>query len=315
MLKSEDQIQHDCMLKLSEESIYGSDFDNFIALVNLSKELQPLLQYDKLKIIQVWEKYRFNNEVQNYLRQEPFAFSGFKEKIGMENIISCFEKGGIFATFHFGHYRHVPLELTKSLNKGNNFSLDIAVDRESYDSELELTKWNEIKQENNISYIIAEENISGLKLLRLLKQGGSFLLYLDGNTGAGEDSKPIEVQHITSLIRLRSGIFRLLLLTKKPLCLVMADLNSDGEPRLKAENLRYFRKENFEQSVNEIYTIFRNTLINHPELWRFWYRHHLFVNSWIEINNSMTNSPSIDWRSNNGLGLDITTGNVYKLDY
>lgn len=314
MIKSENQIQHDCMLKLSEESMYGSDFDNFIALVNLSKELQPLLQYDKLKIIQVWKKYRFNNEVQNYLRQEPFAFSGFKEKIGMENIISCFEKGGVFATFHFGYYRHVPFELTKSLNEGNKFSLDIVVDRESYNSELELTKWNEIKQENNISYIIAEENISGLKLLRLLKQGGSFLLYLDGNTGAGEDSKPIEVRHITSLIRLRSGIFRLLQLTKKPLCLVMTDLNSDGEPRLKAENLKYFRKENFEQSVNEIYTIFRNTLINRPELWRFWYRHHLYVNSWMEIKNSMTNSPSIDWRSNNGLGLDLTTGNVYKLD-
>lgn len=314
MIKSENQIQHDCMLKLSEESMYGSDFDNFIALVNLSKELQPILQYDKLKIIQVWKKYRFNNEVQNYLRQEPFAFSGFKEKIGMENIISCFEKGGVFATFHFGYYRHVPFELTKSLNEGNKFSLDIVVDRESYNSELELTKWNEIKQENNISYIIAEENISGLKLLRLLKQGGSFLLYLDGNTGAGEDSKPIEVRHITSLIRLRSGIFRLLQLTKKPLCLVMTDLNSDGEPRLKAENLKYFRKENFEQSVNEIYTIFRNTLINRPELWRFWYRHHLYVNSWMEIKNSMTNSPSIDWRSNNGLGLDLTTGNVYKLD-
>lgn len=314
MIISKNQNHHDFTLKLSEESMYGSDFDNFIALVNLSKELQPLLQYDKSKIMRVWEKYRFNNEVQNYLRQEPYTFSGFKEIIGMENIVSCFEEGGVFATFHFGHYRHVPIELTKSLNNSKNFSLDIVVDRESYNSELELTKCNEIKQQSNISYIIAEENISGLKLLRLLKQGGSFLLYLDGNTGAGEDSKPIEVQHITSLISLRSGIFRLLQLTKKPLCLVMADLNSDGEPRLKAENLRYINKENFEQSVNEIYSIFRNTLTNQPELWRFWYRHHLYVNSWMEIKNSMTNSPSIDWRSNNGLGLDITTGNVYKLN-
>ena len=43
MIKSENQIQHDFTLKLSKESMNGSDFDNFIALVNLSKELQPFI--------------------------------------------------------------------------------------------------------------------------------------------------------------------------------------------------------------------------------------------------------------------------------
>lgn len=177
MIKDADKYQNKLTEQLNEETVNGSHHDDFLALVNISRELLPLSK-GKEEIMSLWRKYRLNNEEQNYLRHEPYGFQGFKEIIGSENITSCFEQGGVFATFHFGHYRYVPFQLGHLLNMNKDNSIDIVVDQESFDSELQLTKWNELREEYNVNYIISEENNSGLKLLRILKQHKSFLLYL-----------------------------------------------------------------------------------------------------------------------------------------
>lgn len=305
--------KHQIVKVLQEEVSIGSNFGDFLALVNIAKEFSPLKNYNKENLMDLWKNYRINNAVQNHLRHNPFDFLGFSEIIGIENIISCFKQGGVFATFHFGHYRHVPFQLSQILNMNKENSIDIVVDQESYNSEMELTEWNLLREKYKVNYIISEEINSGLKLLRLLKQDKSFLLYLDGNTGAGNDSYPLEVLHITSITKIRSGIFRLLQLTNKPLCLLVSSLNSEEKPYLQAYKPIIINKENLEEAVNEIYSLFRFSLSERPELWRFWYRYHLNVDRWEEKQNTELSQPIIDWKSNNGLGVDLSTANVYKL--
>ncbi|MDX8361512.1 hypothetical protein [Cytobacillus sp. IB215316] len=297
---------------LVDEEKYGSHHDDFMALANLSKELNPTSKYDINNLLDIWKKYRKHNEKQNLNRTDPSLFSGFKEIHGLQYLKDCVEQGGVFATYHYGDYRHVPVEIVKSLDLNENNSIDMVVDNESYHSEMSLTLWKELKEELFIKFIVSESETSGLKLLRKLRNGRSILLYLDGNSGSGDDSYPAEVNHISSRVQIRSGIFRLIQMLKKPLCVVLADHNDQGEARLTAYPLITISKDNLQEGIDQSYEIFTKNLEKSPHLWRFWFRHHKYVNEWNR--NSNHSEHKIHWRNRNGtLGVDLSTGNIYKI--
>ncbi|MFS1519697.1 hypothetical protein V1503_25045 [Bacillus sp. SCS-151] len=298
---------------LKKEEDEGSSNDNFFALANITKELLPTKQYSREQLLEIWKNYRTSNERQNIFRLEPLL-QEFKEIRGIENLKKCCEEGGVFGTFHYGDYRHVPFQITKSLQMDKTNSLNIVVDQDSYNSEIELKKWNKLREKYNVKYIVSEEENSGLKLLRLLRKGRSILLYLDGNTGSGDDSQPFNVQHITSTVHIRSGIFRLVQLLKKPMCIVIADKNANGESRLTAYKPITVNKDTLKKSIDYSYELFRNKLVEQPELWRFWFRHHRYVKEWDNIHINETHIQNIDWFNNKKeFGLDLETGNIFKI--
>ncbi|MDY0404250.1 hypothetical protein P5G51_001435 [Virgibacillus sp. 179-BFC.A HS] len=192
-------------------------------------------------------------------------------------------------------------------------SLDIVVDRDSYESEKELLEWNKIRKKDDINYIVSEDFGSGLKLLRVLKKRGNILLYLDGNTGAGEDSVPSVCRHISSITQMRSGIYRLVSLLKRKICMVIADQPEPGVNRLIAYKPFAIEKDSLNEGIELAYSNFRKALQQKPELWRFWYRYHHYVDSWAHI--SRNSSPEVDWVNKEyGLGVDLRTGKLYEIE-
>lgn len=298
---------------LQTEKELGVEYDDFMALMNICKEFLPLDHTSSTDIEKIWMQYRLNNLEQNEYRFQPELFTGFDEIIGQEHILECIKNKGVFGTFHYGAYRYVALELIK-LVKEHSSSLDVVVDTDSYESEKDLHKWNEIRKKADVNYIISEEHGSGLKLVRILKNRGNILLYLDGNTGSGEDSQPMFCDHITSSVNMRSGIYRLVSLLKKELCVILADQPQPGYNRLIAYKPFAVSKSNIKEGVDQSYEFFRESLLHRPDLWRFWYRHHHYVENWQEIaTNQDLATPNIDWvEAEYGLGIDLRTGHMYE---
>ncbi len=295
------------------EKEHGSSIGNFKSLVNISKEFS-YFNYDANSILDIWKQYRINNHIQDLYRDDPYLFHGFKEVIGEEHIRSCFAQGGVFATYHFGDYRYVPFQIYESTNMNKENSIDIVVDTESYESERSLTKWNELREKNNVNYIISENHSSGLKLLKILRKSGSILLYLDGNSGLGNDSYEIFVRHLSSTVQIRSGIFRLVALLQKPICIIVADQSKQGRSRIIAYEPFFVNKNQLELAVEKAYSFFRNALKKNPHLWRFWFRHHRYVKEWGTPTLHCEKSINIDWYSEDKkFGIDLRTGTIYQM--
>ncbi|WP_411349086.1 hypothetical protein [Paenibacillus sp. WLX2291] len=306
-------LQNELDQLLRYEKEHGLGYDDFMALVNISKELLPLDSADTNHIESTWMKYRMNNLEQNEYRLSPDAFAGFDEIVGAEHILQCVRNKGVFGTFHYGAYRYVGLELVRMMENLNS-RLDVVVDQDSYDSEKELELWNDIRRESDIHYIVSEEQGSGLKLVRILRNRGNILLYLDGNTGSGEDSQPLVCQHLTSSVQMRSGIYRLVSLLKKELCIVIADQPEPGHNRLIAYKPFAVDKTTLQSSADHSYSLFRDSLMKRPDLWRFWYRHHQYVHQWGDtLTDESSFSPNVDWIDEEyGLGVDLRTGQIYE---
>ncbi len=305
------QAELDRLLRYEKE--HGLGYDDFMALVNMSKELLPLHSADPNHIESTWMKYRMNNLEQNEYRFHPEAFAGFDEIVGAEHIAECIRNKGVFGTFHYGAYRYVGLELVRMMEETNSH-LDVVVDQDSYDSDQELQAWNDIRRDADIHYIVSEEQGSGLKLVRILRSRGNILLYLDGNTGSGEDSQPLVCDHLTSSVQMRSGIYRLVSLLKKELCIVIADQPEPGYNRLIAYKPFAVDKTKLQQGADHSYALFRDSLLKRPDLWRFWYRHHQYVHQWGEDSTSEVSlTPQVDWIDEEyGLGVDLRTGQIYE---
>jgi hypothetical protein len=297
---------------LSTEKTNGVNYDDFMALVNIAKEILPCEGTNKSMVQNTWFNYRLNNMEQNKYRYNPTLFHGFDEVVGENNIIECIEGGGVFGTFHYGAYRYVP-SIINDYIKDRSSSLDIVVDRESYESEKELDEWNKIRKENDVNYIVSEDYGSGLKLLRILKKRGNILLYLDGNTGSGNDSVPSVCRHITSVTQMRSGIYRLASLLKRKICIVIADQPEPGVNRLVAYKPFAIEKNSLDEGVERAYSYFRCSLKQNPALWRFWYRYHNYVEKWDHVCANF--DPEVDWMNQeHGLGVDLRTGKLYEIE-
>lgn len=298
--------------RLAVERRKGVPFDYFIALSNLARELAPL--QNSRAVEDVWLEYRVNQKISDVYRERPDLFPGFDRVVGLENLMDRLNEGGVIVTLHYAEYRHAVRAVGQSIRKvSRTIPLRVVADTDS--SRREPPKWLRLMEENDCSLLIAENQQVGMKLFRHLREGGWFFLYLDGNTGAGTDSNPLETRFLSSRITARSGVLRLLARAGKPIIVMLAE-HINGKYQLTIHPPFSVSSDSLEQGLENCYRLFRGPLTAHPELWRFWYRHHRQVKEWHTMPQHAGQPSRLDWKCQNSsptLALEVATGHVFRM--
>ncbi|HBY58073.1 MAG TPA: hypothetical protein DEG96_09490 [Candidatus Atribacteria bacterium] len=297
------------LLKISllYEKFKGVSFDYFISYSNLIKEILPIQPRSSIR--KTWINYRIHNMMTNIYRKHPYLFSGFDKIIGVENIMEWVKEGGILLSFHYGDYRYGPRAVAQLLLKRvPKLKFIMLVDQESYNEEIKL-KYKKV----GVEFIIAEQVNIGLKLYRLISNNNWVYVYLDGNTGVGNDSSPINVNFLSSKIYIRSGLFRLMGRLHKPIIPVITRIN-EGKRELIIYPAVFIETNKVQEGAEKCFKYFREEILKSPEHWRLWYRHHWQVINWatnisFEKNEKAMNIFCKVKKLNLRLGSE---GNVYK---
>ncbi|MDM5187008.1 hypothetical protein QUF99_06530 [Bacillus sp. DX4.1] len=312
MFKSLDYIANKYIdAEIIYEKQMGSSFQNFMTLTNISKEFLPLNTYTTKDIFNIWKDYRVYNFIQDKYCHTPILFEGFKEIVGFTHIKKCIDEGGIFATYHFGDYRYIPYYLTKLVNID---SLHISTDIDTYNKEKRLAIWKECRKIYPVKDILSEKICTSTTFLKKMNKGESIILCLDDSIKSNETYDIINIKHLSSMVKMKINVFKLIYFSKKPMCILISDRNEEGLSRLTAYPHFYIlQKDNIKHAANYSYHLFQTKLETQPQLWSLWCKHHQNVTKWNELPVGTTN-PSIDWKiDNNALGLDIGTGHIHKI--
>ncbi|MGE7934848.1 M16 family metallopeptidase [Viridibacillus arvi] len=301
---------------------HGLTTDQFFPLMNMVMELSPLKineSYEK-----IWMKYLAHNRMINRERVNPnFEIDNYDEIIGEEYMMETLNEGGAFLSWHFGDYRHNVDEIIKALRfkfQNKNRKFYVVVDQESFESEGKLDLWEKIREEAGVKLLVAESNLIAIKLFYILKENDSFLLFLDGQAGFNEDNTDIRTNFLSSEIKVRSGIFRILERAKKKICILLTTLSEDGKKQIIFHKPFAVEPNKIDEAVNKAFSIFTSELKKKPELWRLWYRHDEQVVEWHPSVNIQDGKPiQIDWKtksqnSSQILGLDTNHARLYELE-
>jgi len=300
--------------KREEERRSGVELDIFMALSNLARELIPL-NYPR-PVEDVWFAYRDHIALTDMYRERPHLFTGYAHVEGLQHLTGRLDAGGVILLLHLGDYRHGPLVVTQEIRKlAKDVPLAMLVDHDSYSSEANLPIWLGFRREYNVEFMIAENPHIGIQIMRHLRRGGWIYVYLDGNTGAGNDASPLELRFLSSRIRLRSGLFRLLARTGSAVVPMVTDRADGIRPRIAMHPAVHVSPGALDQGLEDCFQHFREPLLRQPELWRFWFRHHHQVVRWHPI--AEPEAPSaVDWRCNEvvpPLGLSLASGRVFRI--
>lgn len=293
----------------------GVPLSYLLALSNLIRELGSLLPYSSIE--GEWIRYRKHISLTDAFRVKPSLFPGFVEINGLGYLDEVLVSGGIVATFHYGDYRALTKEIGRRAG-AKGVPVALVLDRPSFDSESSLAYGLhalQLKGLGTVEYMVAEDSNVALQLLRFIKRGGIVIIYIDGNRGSGEDSVDLEAKFVTSLIKVRSGIFRLLAMTSKPLIMAIADRTDKNVPILTFSSPYCLERNHLLEGIEFCYSHIRPLLHERPYLWRFWYRHHEQVVSWADFPARETTRQSSEWFTKADsyiLRLEVATGYVYK---
>lgn len=153
------------------------------------------------------------------------------------------------------------------------------VDQESIVRERGLEQWKAKRDWARLQLLNSQSKMIGLTLHSHLRRGGSFCLFLDGQTGYNEDNYDLNVRWITSIIKTRSGIYRIISKSKKKICLSIMSLTDDYR-----SIIQFFPpisvSESIQETCSELHALFRQRLQERPEWWRLWSKHHHQVIKW-----------------------------------
>lgn len=293
------------------ESSNKLQFDYLMAFSNMIKELRYFGNYSPVNVfnqyseyIAICDQYRVNNNFHNgFKRIEGFSIEKLQQLYA--------EKGFAIIGMHYGAYRPVQYRITDELIKVHpDKKILLVVDEESYNSESASIEVVKTYNRQNVEMVIAEKSTSALKIVRHLKDGGVVFLYLDGMTGYGEDKYPIQLPFISSEIKIRSGIFRLLEKVKVPVIGVIT-------PEIDKILISLPIKTNsVSATASNVLSFFRPTILKDPSLWRLWYRHHMFSENYPNVlDYSNENKDHEDWICEDispTLVLNKETGDIYQ---
>ncbi|MFJ7407634.1 MULTISPECIES: hypothetical protein [unclassified Lysinibacillus] len=286
-------------------------FDYLMAFSNIIKELRYFGNYSPLNVfnkyseyIAICDQYRINNNFHK----------GFKKTEGfsIEKLQQLYtETGFAIIGMHYGAYKPVQYKITDELIKVHpDKKILLVVDEESYNSESASIEVVKTYSRQNVEMIIAEKSNSALKIVRHLKNGGVVILYLDGMTGYGEDKYPIQLPFISSEIKIRSGIFRLLEKVKVPVIGVITPEIDEILISLPIQT------NNVNSTASNVLSFFRPTILKEPSLWRLWYRHHMFCENYPNVLDYSNENVDIeDWICEDispTLVLNKETGDIYQ---
>lgn len=286
-------------------------FDYLMAFSNIIKELRYFGNYSP---VDVFNKYSDYIATCDQFKVNNNFHSGFKKAEGysIEKLQQLYtETGFAIIGMHYGSYRPAQYKITDELNKVHpDKKILLVVDEESYNSECASIEVVKTFSRQNVEMIIAEKTNSALKIIRHLKNGGVVILYLDGMTGYGEDKYPIQLPFISSEIKIRSGIFRLLEKVKVP---VVGVITPEIDKFLISLPIK---ADNINSTASNVLSFFRPTILKDPSLWRLWYRHHMFCENYPNVldysNENMDNEDWICEDISPTLVLNKETGDIYQ---
>lgn len=194
----------------------------------------------------------------------------------------------IFCTFHMGSNRMVNHFL--AANK-IPFTLVIANHISKEEGDLFVQMFNNVYKsnlDNELRIIQAEQPNAALKMLRELKNGNSLLVYIDGNTGAGDDSIKNENRHkivfLNQSIYARTGVAYLSYIANVPIIPVVCYRKSLEDLKLKFFP-SIFPEKNMEKTIftkvttQKIFDLFVTILEKYPEQWECWIYLHQVANT------------------------------------
>jgi hypothetical protein len=301
---------------MREISLDALSYDYFMAYANIIRELRCFAYYKPAEIFKRYREYILRSDQH---RADLSTHSGFTKMVGfsVSDLAQLYsEHGMVLVLIHYGAYRHAVASIFECLmERSNGLKKDvlIVVDQESYTSEQQVTSWKDLHVRMNVNcrYIIAENPMIGLQIMRHLQRGGVVVLYLDGMTGVGEDKSPIILPFISSHVRFRSGFFRLLAKIRIP---VVGIISTDDDSTLLVS--APIDPIDEVMTVSTLVSFFRAVLLREPSQWRLWYRHHLFVETTPVFKEPYVNGTTTPrWICRDvepHLVLEEETGNVYQ---
>jgi lauroyl/myristoyl acyltransferase len=192
----------------------------------------------------------------------------------------------IICTFHFGSYRLINHLLA---NQGIPFSLVISRYVSQQQSEMFRVLFDQFKcnsSSGGFEIIDAEDNSSGLKILRSLKQGKSLVIYIDGNTGSGDltinNENTLKIRFLDQNIKARKGVAALSYISKTPILPVVCVRSNDNKNTLifgkKINPQSDILKDDYIQSTTqEIFDFLGLYIKKYPSQWEAWLYLHKFA--------------------------------------
>lgn len=209
------------------------------------------------------------------------------ENLGSYNFRTFTQCPAIFCTMHNGSYRlinfflkqhRIPFALVANKNVIND-------ERSRFE-----INFNRLYVQDGfpLSLIDAEESSSVIRMMRALKEGKSLLLYIDGNTGAGdwagEDNQNLcYVSFLAQQLAARSGIAYMSVKTRVPVIPLIALKTSAHfnrliffppiKPAAKSNNIR----EEIQRIMQEVYHQMSGIIKDVPGQWEGWLYVHKFA--------------------------------------
>ncbi|WP_427182243.1 hypothetical protein [Paenibacillus sp. TC-CSREp1] len=308
--------------EMQREQKSGIKLGFFYALMNIVKELSPLQQ--KASLESIWMDYLAFLRTVDELKQQPYRFMDWDEVEGREHLQTTLKEGGALLTWHYGFVRHNMITIGQEIRAGcmkAGLPFYLVAEQGTVEQELKLSSWNALRQYSGAELLNAEDEMIGIRLYSHLRKGGSFNLFVDGQTGYNSDNRALELPFLSSRIQTRSGIFRILAKARKPVCPYFMMLTDDF--RTKIVFLPPFiLEEDIQKSAEFVYEPFRKQLLAKPEQWRFWDRHHQQVIHWQDNDSEIPTNETeghVDWFSRplegfGQLGLNTGNGMVYNLN-
>ncbi|BAV05891.1 hypothetical protein FLA_1903 [Filimonas lacunae] len=131
----------------------------------------------------------------------------------------------------------------------------------------------------SLTLIEAQKPDAALKMLRELKKGKSLLVYIDGNTGAGDDSfrneNRCKIDFLGGSIYARSGVCYLAHLANVPVVTAVCYRQATNDIRLRFgspvyPDIQQNRRAYATAATQAIYNFFTPLLKRYPEQWECW---------------------------------------------
>jgi lauroyl/myristoyl acyltransferase len=227
----------------------------------------------------------------------------------------------IICTFHTGSYRLINLFLAKNKIP---YSLIISKEVIATQGDSFAKMFAELSKNNNtqeaLKLIDAESPNSALQMIKDLKKGRNLVIYIDGNSGAGNETisnnNNCEIAFLNKTIFARQGVGFLAHIMQVPVITVTSYRKSLTDIRLKffnpifpnpTEDRAVFAKK----ITQDIYDLVSPIIKEYPEQWEAWLYLHKVADG--GSSNFMTEGITIPSNASDALRFNSSCFGIFKI--